>query len=289
MANFIPWSSQPLNEWAEKYARGTMIDLDGLQTHYIEKGTGEPVILVHGFYFDTHMWDDNLDALAEHFKVYAFDLWGFGYSTRKILDYGYPLFARQLKLFMNALGIPKANLIGQSMGGGTIIQFTLTNRERVDKMVLVDPAILPNKLPLMGKIANLPGVGEFLFGLNSNFMRKMTLGNTFLHNKDQITDEYFEKVTRFHKVEHTTEILLKVLRKQFFHTLGDEVRKVGSMDVPALIVGGRQSAGIPTELTQQVHEILLGSRLEIFDQAGHCPHDEHPDKFNRLVLEFLSQ
>ena len=289
MVNFIPWGSQPLDEWAEKYARGTMIDLDGLQTHYIEKGTGEPVILVHGFYFDTHMWDDNLDALADHFKVYAFDLWGFGYSTRKILDYGYPLYARQLKLFMDALGIPKANLVGQSMGGGTIIQFILSNRERVDKIVLVEPAILPNKLPLMGKIANLPGVGEFLFGLNSNFMRKMTLGNTFLHNKDQITDEYFEKVTRFHKVEHTTEILLEVLRKQFFDTLGDEVRKVGGMGVPALIIGGRQSAGIPTELTRQVHEILLGSRLEIFDQAGHCPHDEHPDKFNRLVLEFLSQ
>lgn len=289
MVNFIPWGSQPLDEWAEKYARGTMIDLDGLQTHYIEKGTGEPVILVHGFYFDTHMWDDNLDALADHFKVYAFDLWGFGYSTRKILDYGYPLYARQLKFFMDALGIPKANLVGQSMGGGTIIQFILSNRERVDKIVLVEPAILPNKLPLMGKIANLPGVGEFLFGLNSNFMRKMTLGNTFLHNKDQITDEYFEKVTRFHKVEHTTEILLEVLRKQFFDTLGDEVRKVGGMGVPALIIGGRQSAGIPTELTRQVHEILLGSRLEIFDQAGHCPHDEHPDKFNRLVLEFLSQ
>ncbi len=289
MSNFIPWSSQPLDEWAEKYARGKMTDLDGLKTHYIEKGEGEPVILVHGFYYDTHMWDDNIDALADHYKVYAIDLWGFGYSTREILDYGYPLYARQLKLFMDALEIPTASLIGQSMGGGTIIQFTLSNRERVDKMVLVDPAILPNKLPLMGKIANLPGVGELLFGINNNFMRKMTLGNTFLHNKDQITDEYFEKVTRFHKVEHTTEIMLKVLRKQFFHTLGEEIRKVSGMGVPALIVGGRQSAGIPTELTQQVHEILPDSRLEIFDQAGHCPHDEYPEKFNRLALEFLGQ
>jgi len=89
MTNFIPWGSQPLDAWTKKYARGQMIELDGLQTHYIEKGTGDPVILIHGFYFDTHMWDKNLDALAEHYQVYVPDLWGFGYSTREPLDYGY--------------------------------------------------------------------------------------------------------------------------------------------------------------------------------------------------------
>ena len=109
-----------------------------------------------------------MDVLAEHYKVYALDLWGFGYSTREFLDFEYPLYAKQLKLFMDALDIPKASLIGQSMGGGTIIQFCLNNRERVDKIVLVDPAVLPNELPLMGRIANIPGVGEFLFGMNSN-------------------------------------------------------------------------------------------------------------------------
>jgi len=59
-------------------------------------------------------------------------------------------------------------------------------------------------------------------------------------------------------------------------------------DVPTLIVAGRQSAAIPIELTQKVHKILAGSQLEIFDQAGHCPHDEHPDKFNQLALRFLN-
>jgi pimeloyl-ACP methyl ester carboxylesterase len=154
--------------------------------------------------------------------------------------------------------------------------------------VLVDPAVLPNKLPLMGKIANLPQVGELLFGLNINYPRKMTLGNTFIHNKKHITKKYFEKVTRFHKVENTTAILLDILRKQFFHTLEKEVHELGMMDVPTLIVGGRQSQGIPIELTQKVHQILSGSQLEIYDQAGHCPHDEHPEKFNQHVISFLN-
>jgi len=189
---------------------------------------------------------------------------------------------------MDALGIEKATLIGQSMGGGTIIQFCLNHRERVDKIVLVDPAVLPNPLPLMGQIANLPGVGEFLFGMNSNFMRKFTLKTNFIYNNQYVTDAYFEKVTRFQKVEDTTKIMLKILRKQFFHTLEAEVHQVSTMNIPALVVGGRQDASIPIRLIEEVHRILTGSRLEIIDQAGHCPNDEKAEQFTPVVIDFLS-
>ena len=76
MPGFVPWNSQPLEFWAEKHAKGKFIDLDGRSTHYIEKGKGEPVILIHGFFYDSYMWSRNIDALAEHFKVYVIDLWG---------------------------------------------------------------------------------------------------------------------------------------------------------------------------------------------------------------------
>ena len=287
MSKFIPWNSQPLETWAEKYARGKLVDLDGLQTHYIESGQGDPVLLLHGFFFDTHLWDQNIDALASQYKVYALDMWGFGYSTRQNLDFGYPLYARQVQLFMDALNIPRAHLVGQSFGGGTSIQFALNNPERVDKIVLVDPAVLPNKLPIMGQIANLPGIGEVLFGLNSNFMRRMTLGNTFIHKKEIITDEFFEKVTRFQKVAGSTPILLKILRRQFFHTLEDQAFQLGTMDIPILITAGRQSAGIPIALSIKLQEVLLGSQLEILEQAGHCPNVDAPEQFNALALEFL--
>ena len=288
MSDFVTWSSQPLAGWAGKYARGKFVDLDGLQTHYIEAGQGDPVILIHGFFYDTHSWDGNFQALAEHYRVFALDLWGFGYSTREDLDFGYPLYARQIDLFMEAMGLEKAVLIGQSMGGGAIVSYAVTyGSERINKVVLVDPAILPNKLPLMGRIGNLPLVGELLFSMNSDFMRRMTLGNTFIYNKDHITPEYFEKVTRFHKVENSTAIMLKILRRQFFHTLGEEIVEYAKLEIPTLIVGGRQSAGIPIELTRQVHQIVVGSKLEIYDQAGHCPHDEQAERFNQDVLNFL--
>jgi pimeloyl-ACP methyl ester carboxylesterase len=288
MAEFIPWNSQPLDEWAKKYATGKFITFDGHSTHYIEKGEGEPVILIHGFLYDSYLWNKNIDPLADTFKVYAIDLWGFGYSTREPLDYGYPLYADQLLKFMDTLDIQKASLIGQSMGGGTSIFFTVNHRDRVNKLILVDPAGMPNPLPLLGKITNLPKVGEFLIGMKSDFYRKMVLNTTFIHDKGVITESYLENVTRFHKIKGTSEVLLKILRKQFFHTLPDEVHRLGEMDVPILIIFGRQDKAIPLERGEEMHNILRGSRLEIFENAGHCPHDEQSQKFNKLAVDFLS-
>jgi len=287
MTGFVPWNSQPLEDWASMYAPGKFIELDGLSTHYIEKGSGEPIILLHGFFFDTYMWNKNIDVLAERYKVYAFDLWGFGYSTRESLDYGYPLYTKQLRKFMEALEIPKASLIGQSMGGGTIINFTISNRERVNKIILVSAAGMPNRLPIMGRISNLPRLGEFLYGLNNNFVRRMTLGNTFLHNKHLITEEYFENATRFHKIRGSTEVMLHVTRKQFFYTLIEEIKKLSLLDVPILVVWGREEKTISLDVGEEMHKILKGSRLEILDHAGHCSHDDQYALFNQLALDFL--
>lgn len=288
MTEFVPWNSQPLDEWARKYAAGKFIDLDGYPTHYIERGAGEPIILIHGFFYDSYMWAKNIDALAEKFKVYALDLWGFGYSTREPLNYGYPLYADQLLKFMDDLHIQKASLVGQSMGGGTCILFSVRHRERVNKVILVDAAGMPNPLSLIGKMTNLPKVGEFLLGLKSNFFRKMVLGTTFVHDKKLISNSYFENVTRFQKIKGTSEVSLKILRKQFFDKLLDEIRTLGEMDVPILIIWGREDKPVPVGRGQEMHKILKDARLEILDRAGHCPHDEQSERFNQLAVDFLS-
>ena len=288
MKPYIPWNSQPLNEWAKTYAAGKFVDLDGRSTHYVERGAGEPVILIHGFFYDWYTWHNNIDALSAKFKVYALDLWGFGYSTREPLDYGYPLYAEQLLKFMDALGIPQASLVGHSFGGGVGIFFTVRHRERVKKIILVCSGGMPHSLPLLGRIANLPGVGELMYGLQGKFMRRMSLKTTWIHEPAHITDDYFENVTRFHKVKGTTEAMLSILRKKFFHTLLDDVRALGQMDVPILLVWGRHSKAVPLQRGEEMQRLLKGSRLEIFEQMGHCPHDERPERFNQLALDFLS-
>jgi pimeloyl-ACP methyl ester carboxylesterase len=289
MSNFIRWNSQPLDVWASKHAQGQFIDLDGCATHYIEKGEGEPVILLHGFFYDSYIWADNIDALAKKFKVYALDLLGFGYSTRKTLDYGYQLYADQVLMFMDSLGIESASLVGQSMGGGTAILFCVQHRQRVNKLLLVDPAALPHTLPLTGKFFNLPRVGEFFMGLRTNLVRKKNLGDFWIYNKKLITESYFDNVTRFQKIKGTTEVLTAILRKEFFHTLSNEINLLSQEDVPILIVWGSEDKAMPVRLGQDMHRILQSSRLEVLDNAGHVPNYECSDVFNRLALDFLQE
>jgi len=283
MADFISWNSQPLEAWAQKNARGKFIDLDGRSTHYIEKGEGEVIILLHGFFYDSYLWDSNIEVLAKHFKVYAVDLWGFGYSTREPLDYGYQLYSDQVLMFMNALDIQQASLMGQSMGAGTAIWFCVQHRQRVNKLILVDAAGMPHGLPLTGKFFNLPKVGEFFLGLNTNLIRRKNLADVFIHNKKLITDNYFENVTRFQKIKDTKERMLTILRKEFFHTLSDQLQQLSQLDVPILIVWGREDKAIPWQKGEEMHKILKGSHFEILDNAGHVPNYECAKDFNNLA------
>ena len=289
MSDFISWNSQPLEAWAHKNASGKFIDLDGRSTHYIEKGEGEVIILLHGFFYDSYLWDSNIEVLAKQFKVYAVDLWGFGYSTREPLDYGYQLYSDQVLMFMDALGIQKASLAGQSMGGGTAIWFCVQHRQRVNRLILIDAAGVPHGLPLTGKFFNLPMVGEFFLGLKNNLIRRKNLADVFIYNKELITDSYFENVTRFHKIKDTTERLLTILRKKFFHTLSDQLEQLSQLDVPILIVWGREDKAIPLQKGQEMHKILKDSRFEILDNAGHVPNYECAEEFNKLALDFLRQ
>jgi pimeloyl-ACP methyl ester carboxylesterase len=189
---------------------------------------------------------------------------------------------------MDALNIPQASLIGQSTGGGTIINFAVDNQDRVNKIVLVDAAGMPNPLPIMGRISNLPLIGEFMYGLNNDLMRKITLRNTFINNPERITDQFFENATRFHKISGSTEAMLAITRKDFFGTLQDRIEKLGSLKIPMLIIWGREERSIPLETGIRMHQLLPGSVLEILDEAGHCPNIDNPQLCNQIMLSFLS-
>ncbi|TRZ52613.1 MAG: alpha/beta hydrolase [Dehalococcoidia bacterium] len=287
MGEFIPWNSQSLDEWAKKYAPGKFINLTGHQTHYIEKGEGEPVILLHGFGSDSYSWHNNIDTLAAKFKIYALDLWGCGYSTRELLNYGYPLYAQQLLSFMNALNIERASLIGQSMGGGTIIKFTAEYRDRVKSIILVCAAGMPHRPVPTQQIVALPGLGELVLSLPTNLIRKLIVKKVYLYRKE-ITQEYFDGLTWSQKIKGSNEAFLRIIRLKFFHTLRDEIHHLGEMGVPTLIVWGYHDKGIPVRLGQEIHHILKGSRTEVFEKSAHEPHDEEPERFNRIALDFLS-
>lgn len=289
--NRIGWDSQPLEHWAEQHAQGKFVDLDGHRTHYTEHGVltdQPPVILIHGFFYDSFMWERNIEALSETHKVYSIDLWGFGYSTREMLDFSYELYARQILLFMDKLRIPYATLAGQSMGGGTAIRFSVDHPERVEKLILIDAAGMPNRLPLSGKIIKaFPAMGRMMYSMNTNIIRKQALADFFIYDPSMITDEYFDNVTRFHKIKGTIDTMLSVMVRDFFYTLEEEIKRLAELHKEILIIWGRHDVGNPLELGTRMHEILTGSRFSVIDNTRHVPNSEAPDLFNKLATGFL--
>lgn len=288
MSEFVAWNSQPLDVWAERYAEGKFLDLAGRRTHFVERGNGSPIILIHGFNLDLHTWTKNLDRLATRFKVYAPDLWGQGYSTREVGQFGYDLFEEQIRLFMVALDIQKASLVGHSMGGGTAIVVALRNPERVDKVVLLDSTGIPTKLPFRSKVFRLKGVAELLLSLPTDRIRRMNLEDIWIHDREALTEDFYTEFTRYQKINGTTEALLSILRADFFNTLENEIRELGQLDIPTLIVWGREDSSLPLRNAQVMNRLIQGSRLKILDDAGHLANFDRAQAFNELVIDFLA-
>jgi pimeloyl-ACP methyl ester carboxylesterase len=129
------------------------VQLYGQSVHYYEAGQGSNLILVHGLGSEASIWAANIGPLSGKYHVYAPDQIGFGHSDKPIIDYKIATFVDFLDAFMQALAIPKATLVGNSLGGWISLDFTAQHPEMVDKLVLVDAAGLraegaPHALPV---------------------------------------------------------------------------------------------------------------------------------------------
>ncbi len=274
-----------------KWAKGKFVTVDNKKIHYLEQGEGKPVILIHGFLYHTVMWKKNTEDLAKKFKVYTIDLWGWGYSERlKEMNYSFEGYARQIIGFMDALKIPKASLVGQSMGGGTSVYVAANFPDRVDKLILVDPAVIPSPMTTTGWVYQLPYVGEFLNALPGNALIKKNIQTLWFYDPQKVTDDYVEEVARPLNIQGSLDGLMFILRNVLKEPYVEaEAQKLAQFNKPILIVHGREDKGVPLDRSQKLNILWKGSQLVIFDKAGHTPQEEYPEKFNSLAVEFLSK
>lgn len=278
-------------EAVQKYAQGKFVTVEGRKVHYLEAGSGSPVILIHGFLYNTVMWKRNIDALAGKFKDYAIDLWGWGYSERlPEKEYSFERYGRQVVGFMDALNIKSAALGGQSMGGGIAVYVAAHHPERVDRLVLVAPAVIPYPTTAIARIYQLPLVGEFMNAIPGDAMMKENVRTMWFHDGRKASDAYCREVLQplCIKGSHAgmMSILRDVLREPYVEK---EANLLAGMDKPILIVHGREDKAVPLDRSKRLSDLWKGSKLAVFEKAGHSPHEEYPEKFNQLALLFLSE
>ena len=121
---------------AEQRQKG-FAEVNGTTLYYEVAGEGHPLVLNHGGLVDHHLWDDHIDAFAQHFKVISYDIRGFGSSG--MLKRGMELYSMERDLYslLRFLGIEKTYILGLSMGGALAIDFTLQYPEMVDSLITV--------------------------------------------------------------------------------------------------------------------------------------------------------
>ncbi len=126
---------------------GEYIVVKGTKIRYIVKGSGSPVLLIHGFGQFLEVWCLNIGPLSQHYQVYAMDLPGHGLSEKPAVDCTFSFVTEFIIDFMEALGIGHASLIGHSMGGSICLDEAINFPDKVDRIILVDSGSLSGKVP----------------------------------------------------------------------------------------------------------------------------------------------
>ncbi|MGZ4616026.1 MAG: alpha/beta fold hydrolase [Actinomycetes bacterium] len=277
--------------------RQAEVTLHGHRITYREAGDPAlPVLLlVHGITSSSATWEPVIPALAAHVHVIAPDLLGHGESDKPRADYSLGALASGLRDLLAFLGHDRVTVVGHSLGGGVAMQFAYQYYEQCERVVLVSSGGLGRELSLALRAATLPGAELVLPVIASRHVRDAgdlaarLLGRALpLRLRPSVVEA----------VRGYASLADSPTRSAFLQTLRSVVGPGGQRISAAnrlylaegqasLIVWGALDAIIPVAHAHTAHSGLPGSRLEVFEQSRHFPHQDEPVRFARVLLDFL--
>jgi pimeloyl-ACP methyl ester carboxylesterase len=267
----------------------------GREVRYLRAGSGPVLLAIHGMAGCAENWRAVIEPLARAHTVIAPDLPGHGESDPGGGDYSLGALASDLRDLLLSLGHERATLVGHSLGGGIAMQFTYQFPEMVERLVLVSSGGLGPEVSVILRAAALPGADLFISATASAGRRAGSalargLGAVGLRPNADIAE-----VARGY-----ASLADPARRRAFLATLRSVVgtggQRVAAGDrlylaeaLPILIVWGSRDPIIPAAHGEAAHESLPGSRLEIFEGAGHLPQLEQPARFAAVLDRFLAE
>jgi pimeloyl-ACP methyl ester carboxylesterase len=266
------------------------IDVDGVRVHYQEAGDkhAPALVLIHGFASSTLVWSNVFLKLAEAgYRVIALDLLGYGYSAKpRNGEYTIAGQAKLLTRLLDTLGIPRALFVGSSYGGAVAATCALDYPDRVEKLILV--GTVNNNRPLAFTLLRLFGsplfgdvVSPLLIGSRRLLRRRM---KQVYDRHEWVLDE--RRVDARHlplRAAGTQRAIIRTVRGWDAERISREAHLIAQ---PTLLLWGENDQEIPLADGARLHEEIPGSRLIIFLECGHLPHEEYPEAFTNVVSEF---
>jgi pimeloyl-ACP methyl ester carboxylesterase len=270
------------------------IILHGHRFSYRAAGSGPLLVLIHGIAGSSATWQEVLPRLAERYTVVAPDLLGHGQSAKPRTDYSLGAYASAVRDLLGALGYERGTILGHSLGGGVAMQFAYQFPERCERMVLVSSGGLGHELHLLLRAAALPGAEWVLPLLCSSGLRDAVdwtarlLGRAGLRAGPDL-EEIWRSFVSLADAD---------ARQAFIHTVRTVIDIQGqrasaadrlylAAELPTLIIWGEHDPLIPVAHASAAHASIPGSRLEIFQNAGHFPYRDDPRRFVNVLVDFL--
>jgi pimeloyl-ACP methyl ester carboxylesterase len=263
-------------------------DVGGRRIRYVRAGAGSPVLLVHGFASSLYTWKDVLPGLARDHDVVALDLPGFGWSEQPP-DLSFADFPAAVLGLMDALGLDRAALVGNSLGGAAVAAVAARDPTRVSALVLVDSVgfnLDPKDQPAILRFVMSPA-GRVL-GVLPLRRAAVTLAlRQVFHDPALVTDErvaeYLAPLQRPGALDS-----IRSLGRSAAPTVEELVRELGRVRAPALVIWGRDDRWIPlADADRFVAAIPRATKL-VLDDCGHVPQEEKPGEVTQALLRFLA-
>ena len=252
-------------------SRGIVLP-DTTVVHYLEAGQGPVLVLVHGLGSSSEIWRETIIRLARDYRVIAPDLPGYGKSDRPRADYSVRYHAASLTQFLDVLGIEKAALAGNSLGGWLAVLAALDRPENITHLILVDSAgLLTDRLP---QVTLNPSTAQ----------EERALLDALFGNKAHITDELVAEVLKYRRSVSATVLATLASFRSNPPFLDARLKDI---KVPTLVVWGGQDMLTPLELSERFVKGIPGARRIVIEGAGHTPQVEAPKEFARAVKGFV--
>jgi pimeloyl-ACP methyl ester carboxylesterase len=270
------------------------IEVEGLPTRYLTAGEGPPLLLLHGVGDNAFDWQWVMPALAHTYQVYALDLPGSGGSAKPLPDYSPAFFARFATAFLDALGVERAAVVGNSLGGLVGLRLALSGPERVAALGLVSSGGLGREVTYALRSLALPGFGKLAvaWGKRRPGALQRALGRSALlfARPWRVPREWIKEQYRLARLPGFLEAQLATVRAQVGLRGQREVLvdRLSHLKVPTLVVWGARDRVLPYSQGQEAAARLPEGTLELVPDCGHAPHVEQPERFVSGLGEFLS-
>jgi pimeloyl-ACP methyl ester carboxylesterase len=266
----------------------------GYQRAYVHVGRGPALLLLHGIGDSSETWREIIPILARTHTVIAPDLLGHGRSDKPRADYSVAAYANGMRDLLSVLGVDRATVIGHSLGGGVAMQFAYQYPERCERLVLISSGGVSRDVHALLRLASAPSADLILPLLGLPATRMVTraifgllskLGTDLGRDADDLLRVFDALPNATARLAFVRTLRAVVDWRGQVVTMLDRCYLTSGM--PTLLIWGRRDAVIPYEHARVAHDAMPGSRLEIFDSAGHFPHHSDPKRFVEVLYDFL--